>query len=410
MNNMMNENNKDTWCVNAFHAMSGNNTGTTKICCMCRDIKYHITEHYLSKESIEKNFNQPHFLSVREALANGIRHENCELCWKEEDAGRKSKRLRENATYMRHLRNGGEPYEGLAKFELNLGNTCNLKCRTCDTHSSSQWIRDRFDTNPEISNHFKTFKIYADDMKKYHMTYDDESPFWEDLENNLRTIRQFDFYGGEPFMSKKMWRILELCIEKGYAKNIDLHYATNGTQWPAEKIAMFEHFNKVHLTFSIDGVGKQFEYMRHPAKWDEVNENMQKAMALNYKPMAGTTSWGMTLSTLNIYNLPELVEEYHKNYSHKFRHFLNLVHGPIHFNISKLPESAKTALLEKLNTIPREYASTWEHLEGVIGFIKSGSFDPDAWNAFLREVRIHDEYRGEKFSEVFPEWAKILGL
>lgn len=404
---MMNENNKNTWCVNAFHAMSGNNTGSTKICCMCRDIKYKMEEHFLGKETIEENFNQEHFVKVRTALEAGVRHINCELCWQEEDAGRKSKRLRDNESYLTYLKHGKKPFEGLAKFELNLGNTCNLKCRTCDTHSSSQWIRDRYDTDTAISNYYPTFKIYSDEMKKYHMTYDDESPFWQDLENNLGTIRQFDFYGGEPFMSKKMWRILELCIEKGYAKDIELHYATNGTHWPEEKIALFNYFRKTHLTFSIDGIGKRFEYMRHPASWDVVQQNMTKALDVPCLA-TGNTSLGMTMSSLNIYYLPELIEEYQTKYSAHFGHFLNLVHGPIHFNISKLPDYAKGPLIEKLNTIPKEYTNTWVHLEGIIGFINSGTFDQATWDKFLREVRVQDEYRGEKFAEVFPEWVKIL--
>jgi sulfatase maturation enzyme AslB (radical SAM superfamily) len=49
-----------------------------------------------------------------------------------------------------------------------------------------------------------TYKDYAIEMKKYHQTYDEDSPFWDDLANNLSTIKQFDFYGGEPFLSKKM--------------------------------------------------------------------------------------------------------------------------------------------------------------------------------------------------------------
>jgi hypothetical protein len=405
---MINENNKDTWCVNAFHAMSGNNTGSTKICCMCRDIKYELKEKFLGQETIEQNFNQDHFIRVREASEAGIRHENCELCWQEEDAGRKSKRLRDNEMYLSHIRHGGRPFEGLVKFELNLGNTCNLKCRTCDVHSSSQWMKDRYDTNPDIPNYYKTYKIYTEEMKKYHMTYDDESPFWEDLENNLSTIQQFDFFGGEPFMSKKMWRILELCIEKGYAKDIELHYATNGTHWPEDKIALFKHFKQIHLTFSVDGVGRQFEYMRYLASWEEVQANMAKAMALDYPSMNGGTSLGMTLSNLNIYNLPELIEEYQSKYAPKFGHFLNLVHGPKHFNISMMPDYAKEPLIEKLNTIPKHYTNTWVHLEGVIGFIKNGKFDQAVWDSFLREVRVQDEYRGEKFADVFPEWAKIL--
>ncbi len=55
---MINEQNKTTWCVNADHAMSGNNTGTTKICCMYRDENL---KHSLGSEPISVNFNQSAF-------------------------------------------------------------------------------------------------------------------------------------------------------------------------------------------------------------------------------------------------------------------------------------------------------------------------------------------------------------
>lgn len=147
--------------------------------------------------------------------------------------------------------------------------------------------------------------------------------------------------------------------------------------------------------------------MRHPASWDVVQQNMTKALDVPCLA-TGNTSLGMTMSSLNIYYLPELIEEYQTKYSAHFGHFLNLVHGPIHFNISKLPDYAKGPLIEKLNTIPKEYTNTWVHLEGIIGFINSGTFDQATWDKFLREVRVQDEYRGEKFAEVFPEWVKIL--
>ena len=401
---MINDTNKDTWCVNAFHTMSGNNSGTTKICCMHR----HEETYSLVDKTIQGCFNQPDFLQVRKDLDAGIKSSQCDLCWEEERAGRKSKRLRDNDRYFDHLRRGGEPFNNLAIFELNLGNTCNLKCRTCAPHSSSQWFKEDFDTRG--SKFYPSFKIYSDDMKKYHQTYDEESNFWPDLENNLDNIYQMDFYGGEPFMSKKMWHILEILIERGLSNRIELHYATNGTHWPEEKIKLFQHFKKINLTFSIDGVGKQFEFMRHPAKWDEVKENMERARSLDYSSLKGTMSWGITSSILNIYNLPETIEEYKKNYSSDFGHFLNLVHGPIHFNISKLPNHAKEALISKLETIPKEYADTWIHLPGIINFIRNGTFEKLVWDKFLKEVKTHDQYRNENYSEVFPEWAEILGI
>lgn len=402
---MIKNKNLDTWCVNADHAMSGNNTGTTKICCMYRDEKL---KHSLGAEPIEINFKQKAFQEVRDALGSGIRHPKCSWCFEEEDAGRKSKRQRDNDKYFDWLRKGNAPFEGLAKFELNLGNTCNLKCRTCGSHSSSTWMEEDYDLYE--NKRYPTYKLFAQNMKKYHQHYDDESPFWEDLENNLSTIKQFDFYGGEPFMSKKMWRILEVAVEKGYAKDIEVHYATNGTQWPEDKVEIFKHFRHVHLSFSVDGIGEQFEYMRYPAKWSEVTENMKKAVELRNRTGNIYLGWCITLSTINISNLPVILKEHNKNFK-DFGPYLNLVHGPIQYNLTQLPPAAKTYVVDLLKSIPKEDVDGYMyeyHIPGIINFIINGNSKSENWEKFNKHIRDHDNYRGQNFANVYPEYAKVI--
>jgi hypothetical protein len=121
---------------------------------------------------------------------------------------------------------------------------------------------------------------------------------WDDLANNLDTIKQFDFYGGEPFMSKKMWEILRICVDKGYSKDIELHYNTNGTTWPDEQIKAWSSFKQVNLSFSIDGTDEQFEYMRYPAKWNQCYQNLKKD-----QEMGNTISLSIshTVSFFNVY-------------------------------------------------------------------------------------------------------------
>ena len=403
---MINDNNRHTWCVNAEHAMSGNNTGTTKICCMYRDEDL---QHSLGSEPIAISFNQQAFKEVRVALSEGIRHPKCNWCFEEEDAQRKSKRQRDNDKYEDWLRKGNAPFNGLAKFELNLGNTCNLKCRTCGSHSSSTWMEEDYDLNEKAR--YPTYKMFANNMKKYHQHYDDESPFWDDLEANLETIKQFDFYGGEPFMSKKMWKILEVAVEKGFAKDIEIHYATNGTQWPSEKVEIFQHFRHVHLSFSVDGIEEQFEYMRYPAKWSEVQENMRKAVALNDRFKNLYLGWCITLSTLNITSLPRILKEHQTNFK-EFGPYLNLVHGPIQYNLGQLPLNIKEYVIDILQSIPKEDVDGYMyeyHIPGIINFIKNGVADPKTWEHFKEKTKVHDIYREQNFADVYPEYAKVIG-
>lgn len=402
----MENKNKDTWCVNADHAMSGNNTGTTKICCMYRkeDLK-----HSLGTDPISVNFSQHDFQIARQELANGIRHKPCSWCFEEEDAGRKSKRQRDNEKYQDWLRNGNAPFQGLAKFELNLGNTCNLKCRTCAPHSSSTWMQEYYDVYE--NTRYPTYKLYSQEMKKYHQHYDDESPFWDDLENNLSTIKQFDFYGGEPFMSKKMWRILEVAVEKGYASDMEIHYATNGTHWPAANVEIFKHFRHVHLSFSIDGIGDQFEYMRSPAQWKEAEQNMLNAVEFNKQSKNLYLGWCITLSSLNITALPDILK-YHKENFPEFGPYLNLVHGPIWYNLNQLPNEYKSFVISKLESIDNTMADPWmleHHIPGIINYIKNGTPNAYNWEQFMKVTKTHDAYRKQNFAQVFPEFAKVIG-
>ena len=411
MNIMINDNNKDTWCVNAFHALSGNNNGSTKICCMIRTSDSEVK--YLGTDTINENLNQENIISVRNALQAGQKHPDCKWCWHEERSGRKSKRLRDNEKYSNHLRDGGEAYVGLAKFELNLGHTCNLKCRTCAPHSSSTWMKEYYDIYETKT--YGSFKQYTNEMRKYSQSYDDDSPFWDDLIEHLPTIKQFDFYGGEPFMSKRMWETLEIAVKLGYAKDIELHYATNGSHWPEDKVHIFKEFRHINLNFSIDGVGEVFEYMRYPGKWDLAEEVMEKARQFKKGHHDMHLSWCTTLSTINICHLPEMLDEFYKLYANDFGIYLNLVHGPIEFNLSTTHPRVRTYILEILEKIPKEYTQVWDqYMPGIINFINSKDNEHDAFlnsRKFLHKIKTHDEYRHQNFADTFGEYYnRINGI
>lgn len=399
---MINEENKQSWCVNAEHSMSGDNTGQTKICCMTRFMERKFS---IGRETIEENFMQPDFNEVREALKNGERHPVCRLCWEEEDAGRQSKRIRDNEKYVASLKNGDKPFNGLAKFELNLGNQCNLKCRTCGPHSSSTWLKERFDQRENTN--YTDFKAYTKEMRKFSKWYEPNSPFWDDFVDNLHTIRQLDFYGGEPFMSEKMWSTLRKAVELGYAKDIELHFATNCTHWPEEEIEIFKEFKHLNLNFSIDGVGPGFNYMRYPGDWKEAEVTLEKARKFAKTHNDAHMSWIITLSTMNIHSLPDILKVYEENYK-DFGIFLNLVHGPAWYNINMLPNNVKDEVIQRLESIPKDYYVWQNYLPGVIQYIKNGKPNSELWKQSLKEIKWTDIYRQQSFKKVYPEYYKII--
>jgi len=405
---MINEFNKNSWCVNAYHSMSANNDGSSKVCCM---IKAHYNflsnseRYYVGELPILENFNNPISERIRKNLGNGIRDDACKLCWEEEDAGRKSKRQRDNERYQFQIEwENMPPFKGLSKFELNLGNNCNIKCRTCSPAISSTWMKETYDL--DYQNKI-TFKQFSNNYKKFHKQFDEDSNFWPDLANNLENIKQFDFYGGEPFLSKKMWDILRICVEKGYAKDIELHYNTNGTNWPSVIEELWPNFKSINLSFSIDGKEEQFEYMRFPAKWDEVCKNMEKAREYDKTYGKMSKSWCITLSNLNIYYVPETLNEYYKNWD-DFGGYLNLVHGPRHYNISILPTYLKEPVIDKIKTMPLGNQSLDLQLDGIVGFIRNGKPDESLWKMFLSLTEKHDKYRNQSFEKTFTEYNNLI--
>ena len=137
---------------------------------------------------------------------------------------------------------------------------------------------------------------------------------------------------------KNHFKILEHCVEKGYAKNIDIHYNTNGTQLPQKEIFdLWKNFKRVEIAFSIDDVGQPFEYQRHPAKWREVNSNL-----VQFKENQTNNIEFQICSTISIFNIFNLakIALWVKQYQPKY-FYVNTCFDPDIFNIQTLPKQVK---------------------------------------------------------------------
>jgi MoaA/NifB/PqqE/SkfB family radical SAM enzyme len=120
--------------------------------------------------------------------------------------------------------------EPTLKFiDFKLGNVCNLKCRICGSWSSSKWAQEELDygENPVALKNLR------------EGGWPKRNPqFFEELKEDLKHVEYFEFTGGEPFMIQDHFKILMHCVEKGYARNIDIHYNTNGTQLPPRRYSI----------------------------------------------------------------------------------------------------------------------------------------------------------------------------
>ena len=164
--------------------------------------------------------------------------------------------------------------------------------------------------------------------------------FWEDLKGMLKNIKYFEFTGGEPFMIQEHFDLLKYSVEQGYSKEQSIHYNTNGTQYPEEAEAIWQHFKHVEIAFSIDDVGARFEYQRTNAQWAEVVENINKFKQIRSRNNNITLQSCCTINIFNVYYL-ETVANWIMEQGFDFNYW-NMMHDAYYFSIATLPTSAKT--------------------------------------------------------------------
>ena len=385
---------KSLYCVNAEHGFCTRPGGSVVPCCIAAGniIADDGQAASLSKHRAIDLWNSQYLKDLRADLKNGVKNKACKQCWDEEAAGLNSKRLRDNERWKQLTE---IPTQSRPKLlDLSLGHTCNLACRTCNAVSSSRWIKEKMRT-PLQPVQIAQLKDLSATIKK---SYDDEADIWNFLEETIPEVVHIDFYGGEPMLVKKQWELLA-DISDEQAANISLHFNTNGTQWNDNYADMLTRFKAVIIDISIDGVGEVFEYMRWPAKWDEVNENI-----LNFKRLSDSNpqiSLGVciTLSILNIWGLPEAID-----YTHKLgiTCYLNLLHGPAMMCLKNLPDNARDMVLARLETVEHD------QIEGVREFIRENRFDLHLRQDLIKHLMTHDRLRNQNFTTLMPEIYEAL--
>ena len=329
---------------------------------------------------------------LRTQFRNGKKPAGCDRCWAEESAGKDSKRINTLYKMKNSLKNWTPNSEPELKFiDFKLGNVCNLKCRICGSWSSSKWAQEEMDygENPVAKKNLKE----GGWPKR-------QPQFFDDIKDCLKDAEYFEFTGGEPFMIKNHFKILMHCVEKGYAKNIDIHYNTNGTQLPPREIFdLWRYFKRVEIAFSIDDVGEQFEYQRHPAKWREVNHNL-----VEFKTYQTHNMEFQICTTINIFNCFSLakIALWVAQYQPKF-FYVNTCFDPDVFNIQTLPKQVKNIVNSRYNMLT--------DFQPTLRYMNSADRDSGEIRE-RRKARIlqTDKYREENFGETFPLLNKVLQI
>ena len=244
----------------------------------------------------QEMFDHPRTQLLRDNLLNGIQDEACAICWHQENSGLKSHR----EYHPRPV--DTDDSDGLSVIDITVSNVCNLRCRMCSPSSSHQLMKDHqfFKENGYASTANQLTGRWFP-SKPVKLT---ESVQWEWFLKNSDKIKVIKASGGEPFYDSKFVELLNKYIETGDAKNTSLKFHTNAILFDDSLIEILNQFKENRHVFSVDGVGKTYEYIRYPATFLELENSIKLYLnkVTNYYPILQFT---FVLSAYNILNIDD---------------------------------------------------------------------------------------------------------
>ncbi len=380
------------FCLQATVGLEIDTIGRVRPCCLAKPyVDETGNEYNLKNHSLDEIWNSEARKNLLSDLNVGIENPACEICWIEEKHGRDSKRIRENAKPI-------TVKDTPQILDLKLGNTCNLQCRTCNPDSSSAWVTEWYEVNNPHMEKSEFLQKYKEIREIYS---ESNNKVWDTLAEWIPKCPIIDFYGGEPILVKKTWEILKNCVDSGHSINQEIHYNTNCTIYPSEQqIETIKHFKQVNISLSIDGIEEQFEFMRFPAKWNLVLENIRKYSELMQKNPNIFVDFCYTVSIYNIWDVVKFDAFVKQNFPHMGIYY-NMLFSPTHVSITNIPENIKPIVEKRL----LDYS---QNLDKVSNMIYSNSFSEEEFNMLWEVTERHDKYRNNKFEESFSEWHSLL--
>jgi len=394
----------DKFCVLPWVSLETSPIGTVRPCCLAEEeiVDDNGNKFDLNTARFADIQNSGYMQDLRQQFLDKKQPQTCRKCWREERSGRTSKRMHTLDRLKHMIPDQSWTYDArpLMFLDLKLGNICNLKCRICGSWSSSTFAAEEL-ANLSLGEDRKTNHHYV--MLRQGAWPRENPTFWQEIEQVVDQIRYIEFTGGEPFMIQEHFDLLQRLVNQGIAGQIEIHYNTNGTQWPEGAEAIWQHFKLVEIAFSIDDVDKRFEYQRSNAVWSEVVENIQQFKLMRHRHANIQLQVCSTVNVFNVLYLEQLAQ-WIDTQAFDFLYW-NMMHEAYYFSINTLPESAKRHIAEQL-TSAQVSKRHQQEFQRIVAFMNSGA----SLDGFILRMKIADldRKRNQNLAKVEPEFAQLI--
>jgi radical SAM protein with 4Fe4S-binding SPASM domain len=388
------------FCVIPFLHLEIQPTGDVSVCCFSNQPTFLGNLH---KQDLMEIWNSEGAQNIRHLFLNGqgTKNSHCQGCFKQEDLGMQSRRMRENENWQHHLesslKSNGEILTPQS-IAIRFSNLCNLACRTCKPATSTAWFQDAKFLNPKG----KYFKLSSTPEGK---------SLTDQVKPLIKTLSHIYFSGGEPLLEQEHYQLLKLVADIN--PDINVTYDTNLTVLGLGDKSVFEHWprlNRLFVSASCDGHGAKGEFIRRGFSWKTFLDNWKE---VKLRAPNAHQHMNFTLGIYNSFSVLDFLDEVQKLglFAQIENLDISLVEEPAWQSLPALPPEMKIEVEKRyLNYLDKNpHPHLIRKLKDAIAFMK-GSDKSDLLPRFRSFTQKLDILRGEDFPTLFPEEARFLSI
>ncbi|HYV03384.1 MAG TPA: twitch domain-containing radical SAM protein [Blastocatellia bacterium] len=404
---------KDHLCALPFSGMTIGSRGEVTLCCVSPEYPIKHLKDIPDLASFYNSAEMEHFRTAMEDRKIASLPA-CSRCWQKQNAGQADFMTDVNTWPSVsvdfdgdwELRKQNRP-RPIRYLEYTCSNICNQTCSTCNSFYSSKW---RDIEQEQFSE--KERQVFFRPVHEIESLNDDDI---QKIIEILPHLNQLTIKGGEPWADKNNITILNaaLDVNPGCSFTIisNMQAVSASTFRMLEKVRTND-VKKFHLSASIDGIGKVYDWIRG-GSFEKTVKNLETYYQVTGRQLTITPC----ISIHNYFHLEQILDYFaDKEYVWGINLF-NVAHGPLYVSPLNLPPLIFNRRRDALREIIPECARRIEKA-GKVLFHESILNDLRLLRPFsLKDLRMSlqwmekmNQIRGFRLQDHVPELREITEL
>ena len=333
-----------------------------------------VYEDEFNTDSIEEYLNSDELKELTKTLEKGELPPGCWRCTNGDNEWIRYEKYVKKGKELAKLEDIKEIFKDVddqfTMLDIRPGNLCNLKCRMCNSSSSTEIAKENAVMKEDKELLQGLEELYKDsaslplltEKKEYFKKYSDHT--YSQTETHQNRIDQLFNYaklhrlkllGGEPSIDPAIISIMQHLIDKGYSN--DSSAATHHGKFQLQIVTNMTNVNKVwkdyfkklnvKITASVDGAGRTFEYQRYPAKWKTIERNIK---AIKPAERGENISMNIVMTNILYLDIKHWIPELQKLQNETADFNINFIECPFpkHMSINIIPQKYKKMILKDI--------------------------------------------------------------